>query len=943
MLTGASSIERGLSEMIRVLLFTLAFAVATGCDDPPSSNAPTDTWQPDTANDTSDTVGDTGGPPETDAPDDTAPRDTVEPDDTEDTDGTGETTDTNQGPETDDTDDTFDLPDIADTTETPDTVDTSDVIDTVEVDTTPGCTNECANEGPTCVDAARYATCGNFDGDPCLELGPPTTCVAPFDVCESGACTVVCPDTGCPSASGSVCASANSERLCLAAPVTGCPTPAAATSCQPGNSCIQGSCDGGCTNPELLVVLDRSSSMSAHWTFVRAGLMDFLAARNGHARIGVRTFPSGASCAPDAVPAIAFDTTLPNGLAVVANDSAPLADALSGLLPAFGDATQSELVVVITEAAEGCKTDAAVRTAISTLRQRGIGVHVLAVGPTPSPALSALTDTGASYRAVSDAASLRAALDELIEGVGACEPPPTAASSTRCVAGLCVEECEPGTLRTLVGTCVLPEISRTALVSVDKVRAIARSNTVEVLARSENRLRHVTLTSPATIASLGVNIDLRETLFARDRWVTYFDRGLITHRDGVFTSTALSLSFDLKTAVLRPDGETILIENTDSRTKLIRLLDEYGITLTPNSILYPDPSLAYEDVLEPSGLNRVTHAALGDDDVLHLAYNSIVPAGVRVAQLDPETGARLSTTDVLPFTALADIAVAKDGTLHALSTDLRHLAVGASPLSAETIPRAANTLTTPQLYVLRDGRPLVIGSSANGGLYLAIRQPSGWVDFGLVDAAAKATAMDAVVTPDGALHLVYATTTNELVQRRYPGFDNPCVPSCGSRTCGSDGCGGTCGADCGTRACGQSECLPAAVINEVKVESASNARDGFVEVYLPPGTDVENYRLVHLSSSNVIILAVSLEGVPTGYYAVQGRRTLGSGHYRLYRGHVLVDALSLGSGTGPWGEGAREPTVNAGATVGRVPNLNDTDDNAADFQVRTTPTPGAAN
>jgi len=129
----------------------------------------------------------------------------------------------------------------------------------------------------------------------------------------------------------------------------------------------------------------------------------------------------------------------------------------------------------------------------------------------------------------------------------------------------------------------------------------------------------------------------------------------------------------------------------------------------------------------------------------------------------------------------------------------------------------------------------------------------------------------------------------------------------------------------------------------VKVESASNARDGFVEVYLPPGTDVENYRLVHLNTSNAIIFAVSLEGVASGYYAVTGRRTLGSGHYRLYRGHVLVDALSLGSGTGPWGEGAREPTVNASATIGRVPNLNDTQDNATDFQVRATATPGAAN
>jgi hypothetical protein len=928
---------------VLVIVIALALAVSSACDSPPSSNVPTDSWQPDTTD-----VGETAEPPDTSGPDDTNPPDTSPPDDTADTAAPDDTRDTD---ETNDTSDTS-APDTTDTSD-PDTTDTSDpdtsepdttdTADTVELDTTPSCGNECNTAGPTCIDGTRRADCGNFDEDPCLELSPPTTCVAPADVCQAGACIVVCPDNGCETVGGSICQSTSAERACLAAAGTGCPTPAAAASCQPGNTCEQGSCDGGCTNPELMLVIDRSSSMSPTWSTLRAGVDAFLAARNGHARTGLRFFPSGTSCSPDAVPALAFGTTLPAGVQPVANDSAPLADALSGLLPAFGDATQAERVIVITDAAEGCKTEAQLFNAIDALKQRGIAVDLIGFGASPAPALAALTGRGMGYRAAPDAASLTAALNELVDEAGACLPPPTAASKTTCVAGLCVEQCEPGTLRTITGTCVLPEIRRTALNDVNALLAVARSNTVEVLARSENRLRHVVLGAVPTITSLGVNVEPLEMLSAADRWVIYMYRGLITNRGAAFTSTSMPLSFDLKTAVMRPNGEVLLIENVDARTKLYRLLDEFGITLSPTSILYPDPSLAYEDLLEPSGLNRITHAAMGDDDVLHLAYNSIVPAGVRVAQLDPETGARLSTTDVLPFAELADIAVAKDGTLHVLSSDLRHLAVGASPLPAETIPRAANTLLSPRLIVLRDGRPLVIGSSANGGLYLAIRQPNGWVDFGLVDATAKSKVMDAVVTPDAALHLVYATTTNELVHRRYAGFDNPCVARCDGRTCGSDGCGGTCGPDCGTRACGELECLPAALINEVKVESASNARDGFVEVYLPPGTDVENYRLVHLSSSNVVIFAVSLEGVGTGYYAVQSRRTLGSGHYRLYRGHVQVDALSLGSGTGPWGEGAREPTVNAGATVGRVPTLNDTQDNATDFQVRVTPTPGAAN
>jgi hypothetical protein len=58
----------------------------------------------------------------------------------------------------------------------------------------PACTNDCSTTGVKSCNGTSVLTCGNFDSDPCLELGNSTNCV--FG-CENGACRAPTNRTGC--------------------------------------------------------------------------------------------------------------------------------------------------------------------------------------------------------------------------------------------------------------------------------------------------------------------------------------------------------------------------------------------------------------------------------------------------------------------------------------------------------------------------------------------------------------------------------------------------------------------------------------------------------------------------------------------------------------------------------------------------------------------------
>ena len=81
-------------------------------------------------------------------------------------------------------------------------------------------------------------------------------------------------------------------------------------------------------------------------------------------------------------------------------------------------------------------------------------------------------------------------------------------------------------------------------------------------------------------------------------------------------------------------------------------------------------------------------------------------------------------------------------------------------------------------------------------------------------------------------------------------------------------------------------------------------------------------------------------------------RELHHGGARRHRGglgfynaaDVLVDSMGYGAGaSNPFVETAPAPAGVTSESIARIPNGTETDDNATDFKIATTPTPGAAN
>lgn len=55
------------------------------------------------------------------------------------------------------------------------------------------CEHQCDQEGDTLCDGPSLRRCGDFDGDPCRDLGPAIDC-GPAEFCEVGACVPICQD-----------------------------------------------------------------------------------------------------------------------------------------------------------------------------------------------------------------------------------------------------------------------------------------------------------------------------------------------------------------------------------------------------------------------------------------------------------------------------------------------------------------------------------------------------------------------------------------------------------------------------------------------------------------------------------------------------------------------------------------------------------------------------
>jgi Lamin Tail Domain/Collagen triple helix repeat (20 copies) len=159
-------------------------------------------------------------------------------------------------------------------------------------------------------------------------------------------------------------------------------------------------------------------------------------------------------------------------------------------------------------------------------------------------------------------------------------------------------------------------------------------------------------------------------------------------------------------------------------------------------------------------------------------------------------------------------------------------------------------------------------------------------------------------------------------------------------------------------------------VNEIMTGMTGAAANEFVEIVNAGTTaaDISGYRLVYRSAAGTS--DVALATVPTG-------TSLGAGAFYLFGGSAyagakppdqsfsaslaasgggvalrdpsgaIVDSIGYGDTTNAFVESHAAPappaTASPGSSADRIPDGHDTDDNATDFTISATPTPGASN
>ncbi|MCA9517215.1 MAG: VWA domain-containing protein, partial [Myxococcales bacterium] len=287
------------------------------------------------------------------------------------------------------------------------------------------------------------ASCG--DGV-CTGAEDCNTCVG-----DCGKCPVDC--TGAPDCTlwAPTCSGNNGYTLCVPDLARGCTATSYFIGCQAGNACAAGVCDGACTVPEVLLVVDRSASLAGPlWDATAAELSAFLRALAPGAKVGVRAFPDGNSCEPTAVPAL---TSSPEaavaalGAPVEGATSTPIAAALDGLGGAFGDPNQGELVVLLTDGSESCGAVDDALAAARAIRARGGRLVTIGLGQAFDATLLqrlALAGGGATY-AATNGDELAAVLHNLAGEATGCDQPALGLGTRTCQAQQCVLACGAGT------------------------------------------------------------------------------------------------------------------------------------------------------------------------------------------------------------------------------------------------------------------------------------------------------------------------------------------------------------------------------------------------------------------------------------------------------------------------------------------------------------------
>ncbi|MBM4320418.1 MAG: VWA domain-containing protein [Deltaproteobacteria bacterium] len=215
-------------------------------------------------------------------------------------------------------------------------------------------------------------------------------------------------------------------RRCLPDPAQqGCTVRSRRVPCDEGRSCVAGSCSGGCTRPQIVLAVDRSSSMAGErWAMASEIIGEYCRAFAGTADIFIRLFPAAEACgAGDVVRCDGPPRQEPSPLG-----ETPIAAALQGLTATFGDPNEAEAVVLITDGDETCQEEQTALAPVRELARQDVATFAIGVSRAANGELLAAiaregrTAAGALgyYRADDRAAFWRALLEiqQRLEGCG---------------------------------------------------------------------------------------------------------------------------------------------------------------------------------------------------------------------------------------------------------------------------------------------------------------------------------------------------------------------------------------------------------------------------------------------------------------------------------------------------------------------------------------------
>jgi hypothetical protein len=293
-----------------------------------------------------------------------------------------------------------------------------------------GADAEASRADADCVPACGARVCG-VDPTCGLPCGPSGGACAADESCTSeGLCAPTC-------AEGSfVCTSDDAAyQSCGFNQNLGLRDLGERVACTPGTTCASAGprrCVGeGCAPPEVVLVVDRSASMSFNQTFtwVRDGLLAALRPRDQVGLFGLRTFPGDQPCMPG--PSLAVRRDGADGLrgALVppsADASSPVDAALRGIELMFGPPRDGQGVILVVDGGDTCSTAEDVAGELSRLARLGIRTWVVGVNRTADPStLDAWARAGGTgqARTVADRAALDAALQAVFDELGACRDP----------------------------------------------------------------------------------------------------------------------------------------------------------------------------------------------------------------------------------------------------------------------------------------------------------------------------------------------------------------------------------------------------------------------------------------------------------------------------------------------------------------------------------------